>query len=72
MRKQRKILGRFNRLLARVERIGNRVYVYDRYNRRLGWVAKNGTFDNLGRKLSADRDTRILVEMARNRSMILP
>jgi hypothetical protein len=69
MREQRKILGRFNRLLARVERIGNRVYVYDRYNRRLGWVAKNGTFDNLGRKLSADRDTRILVEMARKKDL---
>lgn len=68
MRKQRKILDARNRLMARVERIGNRIMVYDAINRRVGWLSRAGTFNELGRLLSRTPEIGLLIEIAKTRN----
>lgn len=67
MRQQRRILDKLGRYMARVEKINGRTYVYDKLNRRVGWVAPNGTFDTFGRLISRSREVGILVERVKER-----
>lgn len=69
MRVQRRILDEHRRLLARVEVIGDRTYLYDKLNRRVGWLAPNGTFNHLGRKISSERQIGFLIELLKSRGL---
>jgi hypothetical protein len=67
-RKQHKILDARGRLIVRVERIGDRVMVYDKINRRVGWLSRAGTFNELGRLLSRTPEIGLLIEIAKTRN----
>lgn len=64
---RKKIKNGLGFVIAQVEELRGRVYVYDRLNRRVGWVAKNGTFDFLNRKITSAKEIGILIERARMR-----
>lgn len=53
-----------------VETIMGKTYVYDRINRRVGWLSRMGTFNELGRLLSRTPEIGLLIEIAKTRTPV--
>jgi hypothetical protein len=65
---KKKILDGNRQVICMVETIMKKTYVYDRLNRRCGWLSRMGTFNELGRLLSRTPEIGLLIEIAKTRN----
>ena len=65
---KKKILDGNRRVICMIERIMGKTYVYDKINRRVGWLSRMGTFNELGRLLSRTPEIGLLIEIAKTRN----
>lgn len=65
---KKKILNGRGQVICMVETIMKKTYVYDKINRRVGWLSRAGTFNELGRLLSRTPEIGLLIEIAKTRN----